>query len=122
MSVDHFLTPINISTDISVLPFENIRSQANLSFSDQKVATIIPYVATQTEFFRNFLRVDRSEQRVTRQVMSLDDFLSFLGGIFTILELIGALILTPYARFSLLMDIFNKLFYVDKDLIYTEKP
>jgi hypothetical protein len=115
LSVDHFVQVVQVNTDISVFPFSNIIKSQNLTFTNERVYTYVPSNTAETEFMRCFFRVHSSEALVERKVQSLEDFLSFLGGIFTILQLVGMLILTPYSKFRLKLKIFNKLYKIEEE-------
>ena len=43
LSVDHYIQPIHTITDISVVPFQNIQTQNNYSFTNNKVSIHLPY-------------------------------------------------------------------------------
>ena len=43
LAVDHYIQPIHTITDISVVPFQNIQTQNNYSFTNNKVSIHLPY-------------------------------------------------------------------------------
>jgi hypothetical protein len=115
-AIDFYLQEVKVDTDISVFPFSNIVTVSNVTFTEHSVFVNIPYAPGQTEFIKCFLRLSNSQLVVSRTVQSLEEFLSFLGGMFSMIQLLGIFVLTPYSRCQFLLKVYNELGLLSRDV------
>ena len=93
-----FYSEVTINSDVSILPFENIKTDKVTQLNMNTV--LYPFKVTNSQPYAVYiLRKDQASITYTRQVQKISEVLSFIGGI--IGAILGLLfILNSYTSFS----------------------
>jgi hypothetical protein len=118
-SCNFFLQSYTITTDNSLLPYED-DSMLSGGMTDSP-ALMTTYQALLGEYMRFYLRKSPVTEEYTRSFFKFDELLSYIGGLFGLIAMVIQLPLTYYNTCCFVLSLATDLFVYKKDKDKLEK-